>query len=142
MNRQIKILSIVTAVSVLFVMILFFIALDDYDYDVLVTLKYFWIVFLFPVFFGLLLRQQKQIQESPIKEELCDIVNLQIDYDAHTRTDNLLATFRTSNNLQWTFNVPLEIFNKLVIGRRGILSYRERKSKLYFVFFTVLPNEQ
>ena len=141
MNRQIKILSIITAVSVVLVIVLFLVALDDYDYNILITLKYFWIMFLFPVCLGLVLRQQKQILKSPLKEELCVVVNLQIDYDPHTRSDDLLATFKFSNNLQYTFNIPAEIFNKLVIGQKGILSYRERKSKLYFVFFTSIPRE-
>ena len=140
MNRQIKVLSVLTAVSVIFVIVLFFVALDDYNYNIFITLKYFWVMFLFPLVFAFLLKREKGILETPLKEEICEVVNLQIDYVPHTRSNDLLATFKTSNNLQWTFNTPSEIFNKLVVGQRGILSYRERNSKLYFVFFTSLEN--
>lgn len=41
MNKQLKILLTITAASVVFVAAMFFVALDDYNYDVLITLKNF-----------------------------------------------------------------------------------------------------
>lgn len=140
MNRQIKVLSILTVFSVVFVIVLFFIALNDYNYNILMTLKYFWIMFLFPLAFVLLLQREKRILNSPLKEVFSEVVNMQKKYDNLKHQYYFTASFKVHNDLLWTFRIPIEIFNKLTIGQQGILSYRERNSKLYFVFFTSLEN--
>lgn len=98
------------------------------------------IMFLFPVFFVLLFLQQKRIFEAPIKEIRVEIVNKQIVYNNLKNKHFYYTTFKTSTGLLWSFDVPVEIFNKSTIGQHGILSYRERKSRLYFVFFTSTDN--
>ena len=140
MNRQIKVLSVLTAVSVIFVIVLFFVALNDYNYNIFVTLKYFWMMFFFPVTLALLLKREKRILATPIKEIHAEVFNKQKEYDNLKNQYYFTASFKVYDSLLWTFRVPTEIFNKLIVGQRGILSYRERNSKLYFVFFTCLEN--
>ena len=83
---------------------------------------------------------EKKICEMPIKEISAEVVNKQLKEERcgkHYHAYYLL-TFKIQDELLLTFNVPIEIFNKSAIGQKGILSYRERNGKYYFVFFSNL----
>ena len=46
------------------------------------------------------------------------------------------VSFEIDSNTTWTFRVPVEIINVISVGQQGVLTYREKNSKLYFVFFS------
>lgn len=142
MNKKLKILLGVVIGTIIFVLYLFCLALSDYNYNIIVTLKNFWIMFLFPIPFILLFNREKHIHEAPIQEIRAEVVNMQIGERRRLRHHRFhryfLLTFKVKNELLWTFSVPVEVFNKTVIGQQGILSYRERNGKYYFVYFSNL----
>lgn len=140
MNRKIKILSIIVIASGLFVIYLFFVALKEYNYNILTTLKEYWVMFSLPLVSFLLLKREKNILNSPIKKIKAKIICVQRKWVPIRHRHCLLATFELPNKTLWTFHVPVEIFNELSIGQHGILSYREQNSKAYFVFFTSIDN--
>lgn len=140
MNRKIKILSIIVIASGLFVIYLFFVALKEYNYNILTTLKEYWVMFSLPLVSFLLLKREKNILNFPVKKINAKVVYVQRKWVPIRHRHYLLATFELPNKTIWTFRVPVEIFNELSIGQHGILSYREKNSKAYFVFFTSIDN--
>lgn len=140
MNRKIKILSVLTSISGVIVVIFVIISFLKNNFNLFQAVKSnFEVLFVHIILLFCLIREVK-ISKSPLKEAISEVTNLQICWDPLTRNDEFLATFKISNNLLWTFNIPQEIYNKLIIGRQGKLAYREKNGKAYFVFFTGIDN--
>ncbi len=142
MNRQVKVLSIIAIVSGVLIIHIFFIAVNHYNYDIFTVLKYFWFLFLLPIGFVILARKSKNISELPLKEVYAEVLAFEEKWDYHSRNTYYIATFKVQRDLFWTFEVPKDIFNKLVIGQHGILSYREKDLKVCFAFFSSLDNQE
>ncbi len=140
MNRRVRFLSIVTIVLWLSTIHIFFVALKDYDYDIFTTLKECWVIFSLPIALIFLLKREKKILNLPIKKIEANVVYLQRKWVPIRHRHYLLATFELPEKTQWTFRVPTEIFNQLLIGQHGILSYREKDSKVFFCFFSSVDN--
>ena len=57
------------------------------------------------------------------------------NYNGRETTCYNLA-FRTEHHAHWTFNVSFELFNAVIEGDKGILTYKESKrQKVFFVSF-------
>ena len=138
MNRQIKILSIlliVTGVISIILLALFFIYVgDNIVLPDIIACTLTLLCVPFTVTFCLI--REIRIAKYPLKERCAEVVNLQIRWDHLSKNYDYLATFKISNDLFWTLKVPVEIYNRLAIGQYGKLAYREKNSKLYFVFFS------
>ena len=141
MNRQVKVLSIIAIISGVLVIHIFWVGVNYYNYDILTLLKYFWFLFLLPAVFIILAIKSKNISELPLKEVYAEVLAFEEKWDYHSRNTYYIATFKVHSDLFWTFEVPKDIFNKLVIGQHGILSYREKGSNVYFAFFSSLDNQ-
>lgn len=100
----------------------------------------FEILFIHIVLLFCLFREIK-ICKYQLKEVISEVANLQTSWDPLTCSNELLATFKTVDDLFLTFNIPPEIYNKLIAGQQGKLAYRERNGKYYFVFFTTIDND-
>ncbi len=142
MNRQAKVFSTLTIVSAIIVCFSFFMRLRENDYSILITLKERWVNFLYPLGFAYIAKSLNSISSLPSKNTDAEVVAFETKWDYHSRNRYYIATFKVYNDLLWTFEVPEDIFNKLFIGQRGILSYREKNSKFFFVFFSSLDNQE
>lgn len=97
-------------------------------------------LFFVPIIASALFTKERPLYETPIKEICAEVIDMK--KEQHWVGKHIYRTYLVSfafqNEKSLTFNVPTEIFNKTVIGQRGILSYRERKGKYYFVYFSNL----
>ena len=97
------------------------------------------------VFFGVhialigFLLAVKHVSKAPMKDTYAYIVNLEERFIA--RHFEFLITFKLPDNSLWTCNVPAEIYHRSNIGQYGKLTYREKNSRVYFVFFTSLDDQ-
>lgn len=134
MDKSIKIFSIVSIISGFVAFSLFILVLIDSGYSIVYAFNITWVFFLIHCVSVLYLSVLIRISKYPLKDAYAEVINLEKRFIA--RHFEFLVTFKLPNNLLWTFDVPLEIFNRMEIGQYGKLTYREKNSKAYFVFFT------
>ena len=134
MNRQIKILSIFLVITTVVTVVLFFVVLNEHNYDIFVTLMHFCFMFSFPLLFFLLLIREWRLLKLPLKNKKARILAIQRQYDNLKNHYFYTVSFEIDSNTTWTFRVSVEIINVISVGQQGVLTYREKKSKLYFVF--------
>ena len=143
MNRQIKILSILLIISgtiSIIVLSLFLIYVSD-DLTLFDNVACISSIIIIPLTLTICLIREIRIAKYPLKQAYSEIVNLQVKWDSLSHSNDFLVTFKISDNLYWTLNVPVELFNILAIGQYGKLTYREKNSRVYFVFFTSLDDQ-